>query len=984
MNFEIYPLETYKYRKGLKPISGDLNTIVNTLNTQNKGYHELFENNKKYKFFLDLDKVYEAYTITDVQEALCELMGLNDINDVKFTLSVKTDQEIKNEITGEMKIVDLYSYHVVVPSYHGTLKDIKRLVEDILRRYPLIAEYIDYVVYAENRWFRLPNQTMPNADKPFAHTVTNGSMEDFILAYIPEGSVQMQFNDVKPKKTKKAAEKIYNNDKPIKAQSFVVDDVKLRGWLDMLPDEYLHEYKEWSIMTNLLKGLNKFDVWEEWSKQSDKYNLIKNRSIWRSCKKIVFDINYLLKLVDLERIPAFKPYVPITKEVPNKKVINNYRIVDNNDTFTYEEFCSNENIIIKSCCGTGKTYGTAIHMRKYLKANSDKKLVCITDRISLGQQMLASFNSQNVSIVNYKLNSYNPEKNYLCCINSLHKLSHLTDEEFEDFIVYIDEINTFLKNYTHNETLDAHLSLIHTTLMRIIKFAHKIIFTDARINDGVFELLQGRNVNKTIFIDNQFKKFQDVPAIRINDQPTLIKTIRNNIAKNEYFTFASDSCKVVEEIYSAVIDGLDKDLIKDKYILITSNHPFEITNASEQFKDKYVFYSPSIVTGVDITLANCQDVFIYIKGDTLDAESSYQQATRTRNIKSLYYFCNTKEREENYNTLEDTKQTYLNFIKNDEKLTSLCATRTEDDLDCSLVRNKFFNIFCYNEYNKDVFNTNRRKHFEIILTDEGFKLETMQDKKEEEQDAEEREQDFSNLRAELANQLFNEFVDSEDKSNIKFVDINNILMYFNLPNDKDILTKFREFIINQYVRSEHFRVIAFFKTDEYINNKIEEQKAVSYDVKKMTDKYRKIKLFRELQNDNGYSLLDLNKVEDPEAEFKCNYSWSYIKKQFHTSKEQPKTRADFKTLYLSFLRHITSTEIIESKVVSKRGTKSRIYSFNDAFLKLNIELNQFSNHKFRNYDEQYESLLNIKIVHDVPMDFITDDVNELDKNIQIV
>jgi hypothetical protein len=594
MNFEIYAIKTYENAplsgpKKLKPTSGDLKTIVNNLNTQNKGYNELLKSSPdhKYKFFLDLDKVYEAYTITDVQEALCEEMGLNDINDVKYTLSVKTDQEIKNKTTGEIKLVNLYSYHVVVPHYHGTLKDIERLKDDIKKHNPAIADYIDDGVYTNNRWFRLPNKA--NDDKPYSHSVENGIMQDFLLAYIPEGSVQMQFNDEqKPKK--KTSKKIYNNNKPIKAQSFVIDDEKLKGWLEMLDDNYLDDYQEWSIITNILKGLNKFEVWDEWSKQSDKYNAYKNRSIWRSCKKIVYDINYLMKIIGLERIPVFKPYVPISKEVPNKKVINNHRIVDNNDTFTYEEFCSNENIIIKSCCGTGKTYGTAIHMRKYLKANSDKKLVCITDRISLGQQMLSSFNSQNVSIVNYKLASYNPDKNYLCCINSLHKLSHLTDEEFEDFIVYIDEINTFLKNYTHNETLDAHLSLIHTTLMRIIKFAHKIIFTDARINDGVFELLQGRNVNKTIFIDNQFKKFQDVPAIRINDQPTLIKTIRNNIAKNEYFTFASDSCKVVEEIYSAVIDGLDKDLIKDKYILITSNHPYEIINASEQFKDKYVFY----------------------------------------------------------------------------------------------------------------------------------------------------------------------------------------------------------------------------------------------------------------------------------------------------------------------------------------------------------------------------------------------------------
>ena len=36
--------------------------------------------------------------------------------------------------------------------------------------------------------------------------------------------------------------------------------------------------------------------------------------------------------------------------------------------------------------------------------------------------------------------------------------------------------------------------------------------------------------------------------------------------------------------------------------------------ASKQFKDKFVFYSPSITTATDFSIVSPQDVFIYIKG----------------------------------------------------------------------------------------------------------------------------------------------------------------------------------------------------------------------------------------------------------------------------------------------------------------------------------------------------------------------------------
>ena len=55
-------------------------------------------------------------------------------------------------------------------------------------------------------------------------------------------------------------------------------------------------------------------------------------------------------------------------------------------------------------------------------------------------------------------------------------------------------------------------------------------------------------------------------------------------------------------------------------ILITSKTKYKVHKASKQFKDKFVFYSPSITTATDFSIESPQDVFIYIKGGSITSD----------------------------------------------------------------------------------------------------------------------------------------------------------------------------------------------------------------------------------------------------------------------------------------------------------------------------------------------------------------------------
>ena len=166
---------------------------------------------------------------------------------------------------------------------------------------------------------------------------------------------------------------------------------------------------------------------------------------------------------------------------------------------------------------------------------------------------------------------------------------------------------------------------------------------------------------------------------------------------------------------------------QDKFLLITADTMKKLNNVAKQFKNKFVFFSPSITTGINFNIKDKQDVFIYIKGKTINPASSFQQSTRTRNINKLYYYSNCKENKPKYNNVDDVKLNYKMRLEQNEKLLNLSSTINEDD-DITIINNTFFNLFCDGIYQQDTEQTNKLLHFENILRIQGFNISCQGDK----------------------------------------------------------------------------------------------------------------------------------------------------------------------------------------------------------------------------------------------------------------
>ena len=133
------------------------------------------------------------------------------------------------------------------------------------------------------------------------------------------------------------------------------------------------------------------------------------------------------------------------------------------------------------------------------------KLLTITNKVALSDQHFSSFNNENLNIIHYKdlKAQYDNEKNsaLTVCINSLRKFSLLSKEELSNYIVYIDEITSFL-NLTHNDTLNHDLKLIFNYLMTISKYCYKFIISDAILKDSIFKILTHRDQINFIYVEN--------------------------------------------------------------------------------------------------------------------------------------------------------------------------------------------------------------------------------------------------------------------------------------------------------------------------------------------------------------------------------------------------------------------------------------------------------------------------------------------------
>jgi len=622
-----------------------------------------------------------------------------------------------------------------------------------------------------------------------------------------------------------------------------------------------------------------------------------------------------LNILDDNQLEEFKIYNPLLS-VPDIDIINmnNNYIYDDKYTgqqLTQEIFNKYKTIIIKSTTGTGKTSNTA----RFCKS-SKKNILSIITRISLVNQHIDSFKNEGIELYDYRNKNDNVyDKDLVICINSLMMLGNLSVPEMNNYIIYIDEVSSFLESLTHNSNLNKNLKLINNILMKLIKNCHKIIVSDALISDNVFELLKLRQ--DKIFINNDFKKYTNINAYDVRNEEKFLNMINDRCSKDEYFLFGCDSKKIITKYYEYCLnDNKDK---KDKFLLITADSKIEFDNANEAFKGKFVFFSPSMTFGIDFSIDVPQDVFIYIKGNSILPSGSFQQTTRTRNIKDLYFFVDDKKMVSKYDSLDEVKKYYNEFITESEQLLLMSSYIDEDDK-LKIINNSFFDLFCYNEYVKDIYETSKYLHYKEILKQNNFNIINSDDKKEK------LNKTIKNEMNELGNisELLESYMKDDDKDNKKYSTIKNFKELFG--TDDNELKNYTDYIGNSYKINDVLNFNRFIKKDTVIDAKLKDFDENTYSVKGIDNIYYKIRFINKIFDNNKIDHFDINKIN----EIKMNDTeFNFSKKLFRSIKNKPTNKQGFQKMAVDWYKNLFGSDFIAVDTHKERnkGKLERVYAY---------------------------------------------------------
>lgn len=762
--------------------------------------------------------------------------------------------------------------------------------------------------------------------------------------------------------------------------TYLINDDEIIKLLDKLPLKYLNEYNSWLIILSILKNMNKWDIFNEWSKKSNKYNYNNNINLWNN-NNGKFNINYISYIllneckIDIPVIEGVKQYTPLTKDINFSKInMNNKYMFDTNykeAQFTKQIFEDNDTIIIKSTTGTGKTTSVASHC-----SDGNSHIISIVPRISLANQHVKSFNDKGVKMLSY-LEEENSSildinnDNIVICINSLLKLQNLSMNVINNSVIFIDEITSFLETLTHNELLNNKMKQINNLLIKLIKNAKKVIVSDALINDNVLEFLKYRSNETKIYIENNFIKFKGVNAVRIRDENLFLKKLQDEIILDKPFFCCSDSCKEISKMFLKLYKEAPLQL-QEKFILITADTQIKIMDATKELQNKFVFYSPSITYGLDFQSYEPQNVFNYIKGESIEPSGFFQQVTRTRNINTLYYYCQGDCSCPQYDNLQEVKDHYSNIVNIcNNNMYNICVSVNEND-DVNINENLYYNLFCYNEYIFDIYHTNKLKHFEFILSNNGFVLSEDGDVRTL---SKEDNDDMKESLIEYKNELFDEFISlpSAERQQPKFNAFNTHIDTFKLNEKNDInFNEIKQCITNKFYFKEILNYNRLLKNDNFIKSKIMKESKENYDIKNYKSQYKKIQLLQEILKNNNMKIFELECSNDT-----INFSNEILDKYkiiFVSPKAtQPTTSTELVKLIVNTYKLLMpNLEFIKTDIVriqNKDGTRKRVYKY--SIIKESIDkINDIL--KIYGFNKKDEAASNINDI--CKIDFIDDDI----------
>ncbi len=266
----------------------NLKDIITLLKKDN-AYHIRVHETNNYTFFGDLDKYDKS--IEEFKEIITNFLLTN--YDITITI---------NDIVHTQNDTTKGSFHYSIPLLYCSCLKLKEIHTNLKKILPAI----DTTIYAEH-WFRLPNQSKepkkkPNNSKSGIHRIISGTIKDHFVEYINKNSICIESN--------KLTVNYLNNEENIKKNDDIDEDIKdehlniiiqnkvnikiVHELLSILNKKRNDNFDEWIKIGFIFFDLNNnnndlsinyFNIWSDWSKQSNKYTEGCCEHFWKQFKQ---------------------------------------------------------------------------------------------------------------------------------------------------------------------------------------------------------------------------------------------------------------------------------------------------------------------------------------------------------------------------------------------------------------------------------------------------------------------------------------------------------------------------------------------------------------------------------------------------------------------------------------------------------------------------------------------------------------------------
>jgi len=203
-------------------------------------------------------------------------------------------------------------------------------------------------------------------------------------------------------------------------------------------------------------------------------------------------------------------------------------------------------IIFNVGMGGGKTTQTVDYLRRTCNGEDDKEnFVWMTPNIALADntfERMKDFHHTNLyneeKKKEKKQDLIEKSKNLMICMNSL---KYATDKQYK--VVVIDEVETFLKKWCFNETLDGVQKVCYENFILILKKAEKIILLDAFVTKITIDFLTNLGISFTLVKRKDDKSYNNRDAIKFNKSKHMVIDIIKKLKEGKKILIFYPYCK---------------------------------------------------------------------------------------------------------------------------------------------------------------------------------------------------------------------------------------------------------------------------------------------------------------------------------------------------------------------------------------------------------------------------------------------------------